>query len=189
MDSDIIFCILEQLTFFDIITCTLVNKQFNHISKNELLWKKMSERDYPDEIDSKYEQNYRGHYRLCKFLDCRKLNWQLMIDSTKDRKCLDISCMGLKSIPSEIGLMTDMKRLCLHRNKLRSLPVELSQLTNLVRLDIDNNKLDSLPSDLSVLTNLQILYIDPSQREIIPSSLEYAVYWTHRYYDKIEFSP
>jgi hypothetical protein len=188
MDSDIIFCIFEHLTFLDIIRCTLVNKQFSHVSKNELLWKRMSEKDYPDEIDGEYEKNYGSYYRLCWFLDCQK-------DIPVDHKCNSLGMhprtisenywnlcdMNLKLIPPEIGLMTNLVMLYLHRNQLKSIPVEISKLTKLTRLDIDNNNYDSIPSELSVLTNLQVLYIDPSQRKMVPPSLEYATHVTRKY--------
>jgi hypothetical protein len=207
MDPDIIFCIFEHLTFLDIIRCTLVNKQFSRVSKNELLWKRMSEKDYPDEIDGEYEKNYGGYYRLCWFLDCQKdipvedkcnslgmhprmtsenywnlcdMNLKLIPPETSENYW-NLCDMNLKLIPPEIGLMTNLVMLYLHRNQLKSIPIEISRLTKLTRLDIDNNNYDSIPSELSALTNLQVLYIDPSQRKMVPPSLEYATHVTRKY--------
>jgi hypothetical protein len=186
MEADIIFCILERLSFFDIVRYGLVNKQINYISKNELIWKRMSEEDYLDKIDDVYKKSYESHYRLYKFLSCYS---ERAIGKVLDLSCSnmnsipsEISLMtnlrhlylygnNLRSIPPEIGLLTNLKELCLHRNSLESLPIEISKLTNLVRLDIDNNKIVSIPFELSVFTKLQELYVNRSQRKLVSSSL------------------
>lgn len=190
MEADIIFCILEQLSFFDIVRYALVNKQINNISKNELLWKKMSEKDYQDKIDDDYKKNYGSHYRLCTFL-----HHYGRLNSIKSITYLDMSCEFIKSIPPEISLLTNLsdfnvydnelrsvpseiclltglEKLFLHNNRLNTLPIELSRLTNLVRLDLDYNDLESIPSELSSLTKLHTLYIDESQIQLIPECVK-----------------
>ena len=46
---------------------------------------------------------------------------------------LDLSGMGLISLPPEIGQLTNLTELTLTDNRLTSLPAEICQLTNLVR--------------------------------------------------------
>jgi Leucine-rich repeat (LRR) protein len=168
MEADIIFCIFGHLTFFDIIRYALVNKQINNISKNELLWKRMSERDYPGIIDSEYVKNYRGYYKLFKFLrSTHKFNY-----ATTKTKFLTISGIDIKSLPREICLLTNLQELYLHNNNLSVLPTELSRLTNLVRLDLDYNELESIPNELSSLTNLHTLFVSGSQVRLIPECVK-----------------
>lgn len=69
MDSDTIFCILEHLSRFgDILSCTVINKQFNKASKNELIWKRLSEIHYLGKIDNNYYENFKSRYKLNRFL-------------------------------------------------------------------------------------------------------------------------
>jgi Leucine-rich repeat (LRR) protein len=169
MDSDIIFCILEHLAFLDIIRCTSVNKQFNHVSNNELLWKKMSEEDYLNKIDDDYEKSYRSHYRLYKFFErCGE-------HATNGGQKLNLSWKNLKSIPSEICLLTNLRELYLHVNRLKVLPVELSRLTNLTQLDLDSNNLEFIPVEFNSLTKLETLYVDRTQFRLVPSHLLHLI--------------
>lgn len=192
MDPDIIYCILTHLSFYNIVNCSLINKQFNHASKNELLWKKLTENDYPvlpfpvlqnpvcehefvprpylhcadylNKIDG-YCKNYASYYKFNKFLECKSR-------PTFQGGVLDLSWKKLQTIPSEIGLLTDLKELYLHRNQLKSLPMELSKLTNLRRLDVDNNELETIPIELTLLTNLQCLFACRNHLDLIPQSLQ-----------------
>jgi hypothetical protein len=163
MNADTIFCIFEYLSFFDIMKCTTINKQFNHVSKNGLLWKKMSERDYSEKIDSNYAKNYIGHYKLYNFLRRHRQHHEIRNDNG-----LNLSREKLKSIPSEICLMTSLKRLYLRENKLRSLPVELGRMTNLISLELQNNKLESIPSEICSLPNLVDMYLHKNELKSLP---------------------
>lgn len=167
MEADIIFCIFEHLTYFDIVRYVQVNKQINNISKNKLIWKKLSDRDCPDKIDSEYIKDYRGHYKLFEFLRYRNRG-----KTTTKSRSLALSFTCIKTLPSEICLLTSLEKLYLHNNKLSSLPTELSRLTNLNRLDLDYNDLESIPSNLSLLTNLRTLYVDKFQVHLIPECVK-----------------
>jgi hypothetical protein len=163
MNADIIFCIFGHLSFCDIMRCGLVSKQFNHVSKNGLLWKKMSEKDYPTEIDSDYAINYIGYYKLYNFLRRRGRHDHKVHDDD-----LDLSMQNLKSIPPELCLMTNLKELMLRDNELVSLPVELSRLTKLTSLRMSCNKLESIPSELCSLPNLRELYLHKNKLRSLP---------------------
>lgn len=60
------------------------------------------------------------------------------------------------TIPSEIGLLTQLTRLSLWKNELKgTIPTTLSRLTQLTHLDFSNNQLTgSIPTSLSSLTQL-----------------------------------
>jgi hypothetical protein len=69
MNTDIIFCILNCLETYDILKCGSVNKQFNKISKNELIWKRLFEAKFGmyqktskrKIIPKNYRMDYKRH--------------------------------------------------------------------------------------------------------------------------------
>jgi GTPase SAR1 family protein len=87
------------------------------------------------------------------------------------RTKLDLSNKGMKSLPAEIGRLTNLKRLYLNRNQLTSVPKELGQLRNLTILDLYNNQLTSVPKELGQLTNLELLWLFGNQLTSVPREL------------------
>jgi len=65
------------------------------------------------------------------------------------------------SIPSGIGLLTNLLWIYLERNQLSgSIPAEIGNLTQLVRLRIHNNKLSgSIPASIGHLNSIQDMYV------------------------------
>lgn len=160
MNSDTIYCILNYLSLHDILTCILINKQFNKVSKCELIWKGLSNKDFPDKIDKNYYENYASHYKLNKFLQDHSMSDM--------REHLGLSVQQLSSLPSEIGLLTNLESLQLPINNLKSLPSSICSLTNLKMLDISWNKLESLPEEIELLTKLRHIEIQMNNIEDIP---------------------
>jgi Leucine-rich repeat (LRR) protein len=62
-----------------------------------------------------------------------------------------------KSLPSEVGQLTNLTELDLDYNELTSLPPEIGQLINLTELDLRGNELTSLPLEITQLTQLKRL--------------------------------
>jgi hypothetical protein len=60
-------------------------------------------------------------------------------------KRLDLSALGLRSLPTEIGQLTALQHLHLGNNWLKSLPPEIGQLTALEELRLGGNRLRSPP--------------------------------------------
>jgi Leucine-rich repeat (LRR) protein len=77
----------------------------------------------------------------------------------------------LASVPSEIGDLTDLKRLSLGDNQLTSLPTEVFSLSDLELLDIRSNQLASLPAEIGQLTSLQFLSLNANQLSSVPSEI------------------
>ena len=98
---------------------------------------------------------------------------------------LDLSGEQLKTLPPEIGKLTQLKKLIFGkyqydeegdvigyiRNNLRVLPVEIGLLHNLEELQIVANKLSSLPSEIGQLTDLQFLHLDGNKLSSLPSEI------------------
>lgn len=86
-------------------------------------------------------------------------------DKIIENDILNLSHLGLTSIPKEIGLLTHLKHLWLSNNKLTNLPEEICHLVNLEKLYLNNNQLTSLPENITNLKKLVILslYTNPIQ--------------------------
>jgi Leucine-rich repeat (LRR) protein len=153
MDSDTIFCILEHLSCLgDILSCTRINKQFNIISKNELIWKRLCEIYYPGKINNSYYENFKSWCGLNRFLE----KYGQFGVTTK----LELGWKLLESLPPEIGLLTGLRDLQLIFNNFESLPSSISLLTNLETLNVGWCGLKSLPEELCLLTKLRHLKIN-----------------------------
>lgn len=76
---------------------------------------------------------------------------------------LDLSKLGLISLPPEIGQLTNLTQLDLAGNQLTSLPIEIGQLISLTRLIIADNKLIELPAEIGQITNLAHLNLSNNQ--------------------------
>ena len=65
----------------------------------------------------------------------------------KEASELDLSGLGLKSLPPQVGNLTNLTFLDLEHNELTALPSEIGCLTNLTGLGLAGNQLTRLPSE------------------------------------------
>lgn len=72
---------------------------------------------------------------------------------------LNLSCMKLRSLPPEIGLLTKLHILHLWHNRLTCLPPQIGRCAQLQELYLSDNQLVSLPDSLQHLTHLKRLYL------------------------------
>lgn len=70
---------------------------------------------------------------------------------------LDLSQLGLRTIPREIGHLVDLQKLDIGANTLTRLPSELGRLRKLRTLYACGNALSELPADFGALTLLRTL--------------------------------
>ncbi|UKO97556.1 COR domain-containing protein [Nostoc sp. UHCC 0870] len=84
---------------------------------------------------------------------------------------LNLSGQRLKTLPPEIGQLTNLQTLYLSSNQLSSLPPEFGQLTNLQSLHLGGNQLSSLPPEIGQLTNLQSLHLGGNQLSSLPPEI------------------
>ncbi len=76
---------------------------------------------------------------------------------------LDLSQLGLKTLPPEIGALRNVQVLQLYNNQLRSLPPEIGALVNLHELNLNGNQFRSFPPQIGVLLNLEKLFLSYNQ--------------------------
>ena len=101
-------------------------------------------------------------------------------------KVLDLSMCGLREIPLEIGLLSDLEVLDLGndamfaefegdpdpaRNFFATLPTEIGCLKNLRGLNLYGTGMNYLPNDFSALTNMEVLNLNGSEFEFFPNEI------------------
>jgi small GTP-binding protein len=84
---------------------------------------------------------------------------------------LDLSYSELKRLPAEIGRLTNLTTLDLSISELKRLPAEIGKLTNLTTLDLSSNQLRSLPAEIGKLTNLTTLDLSNNQLRSLPAEI------------------
>lgn len=84
---------------------------------------------------------------------------------------LDISNVGLTSLPPEIGDLTNLKFLVLSNNKLKSIPAEYGDLVNLEAIYLDHNELTSLPTEISRLQNTVHVSLENNALKSLPEEI------------------
>jgi internalin A len=90
-------------------------------------------------------------------------------------RILDLSDLGLTSLPAEMFKRTSLSVLDLSKNNLTSLPPTISRLANLSWLDVSENKLTSLQPNISHLVNLWKLDISDNELISVPPELSLIV--------------
>ena len=85
---------------------------------------------------------------------------------------LDLSNLGLSTLPENFGSLEKLKWLFLDDNKLTTLPESISNLQELRGLYIKGNHLSSLPSGICALENLRELDLSENSLSEIPSEIE-----------------
>jgi internalin A len=63
------------------------------------------------------------------------------------RAQLDLSGLGLTSLPVDLRRFTRLRTLKVEGNRLRALPAWIGELTNLHRLELRNNRLGRCPQN------------------------------------------
>lgn len=115
----------------------------------------------------------------------------LLIDELSEMKTLrelDLSRLGLKTLPAQIGQLSDLTMLILSYNQITSLPSEICQLEKLEALILDGNQLTSLPPEIGKLKSLIALYIDENQLTSLPNEIGFLRSLQDLYLNKNDLS-
>lgn len=89
----------------------------------------------------------------------------------KRSEYLDLSKLGIGTLPDEVCELTWLTQLLLDANELAELPESFGKLTKLTGLDVSLNRLTILPASFRNLNNLDILFIAYNQLTELPDSL------------------
>lgn len=84
---------------------------------------------------------------------------------------LDLSGIGLTTLPLEIGQLSSLVELSLSDNKLSMLPPEIGRFNALRALYLHNNQLSTLPPEIGQLRALTELHLDGNQLSTLPREI------------------
>jgi hypothetical protein len=84
---------------------------------------------------------------------------------------LSLHCLWLRSLPSGLEQLTDLKRFSLIWNHFQQLPSEINGLSQLEGLSFGNNPLETLSSDIGRFTKLNELNLYGSPLETLPDEI------------------
>lgn len=184
---------MNHLNIFNILLSSKIKqisqlitfREYN-ILNNKYLWRLLHIRDFNiNNINQSYfELNILFHKNsekndLKKLISINKSNisnlhyvsnLQNEIELINLKKLL---CSGnnFKTVPSEIGLLTNLEIIWLNNNELLNLPSEIGFLTHVKTILLQYNKLINLPSSISSLHNLRLLLLQNNPILLLSSEI------------------
>jgi Leucine-rich repeat (LRR) protein len=84
---------------------------------------------------------------------------------------LNLSCMKLRCLPAEIGMVASVRVLHLWRNQLTTLPAQIGRCVGLEELYLSDNQLVSLPDSLLHLPHLRRLFLHGNPKLHLPDTV------------------
>ncbi|MGQ4382828.1 leucine-rich repeat domain-containing protein [Streptomyces sp. SAS_270] len=90
------------------------------------------------------------------------------IAAARESGNLDLSEMGLTSLPEEVCELTRLRMLDVSRNRLTTLPRRIGELTSLTGLLLSDNPISTLPHSVRNLTSLRTLYLRQCNLRTLP---------------------
>ncbi len=93
------------------------------------------------------------------------------LQNASEKTFLDLSGMGLESLPTEIGQLTQLTRLNLRQNRLTTLPATIGKLTRLRELLVDDNYLTSIPEEIGNLSALREVSLTNNHLPELPEEM------------------
>ena len=84
---------------------------------------------------------------------------------------LDLSNMGLTSLPKQVFEISSIRELYLHNNQLETLPEQIKQLRELRVLNVSNNNLRSIPNEIVHLKSVLELNLNGNKFDNFPKQV------------------
>ncbi len=167
LNDDCICHILTFLDLLDIVNCSLINKQFNIVSKNDLIWEQLFENAFYRTIKyptNNFYKNYLKQIKIDKYIVEREI---IDIDAR------DVNCKGrgITYLPKKIGKLTYLEKLYLQKNNIHTIPIVICKLSNLRTLNLSHNWLKIIPQEIGQLILLYEFNVSYNRIEIIPNSI------------------
>jgi len=135
-----IFKTYNYLNINDLFICSLINKQFNNVFNNDMLWKKLIMDNFGDIDINEIQEQYnitKLKYVYKKIKDLLYLNKIFKLNKT-------------------IGSLINLQKLAYSNNQLKEIPKEIIFLINLHTLYLQNNQLKEIPKELKNLIHCTI---------------------------------
>lgn len=99
-------------------------------------------------------------------------DYEDIADKMRDKNTLSlrstVNGLPVKTIPDNIGLLTNLTSLELDGNQITALPEKITTLVNLKHLNLNQNRFKSLPTVLSQFTQLERLSVNMNELNEIP---------------------
>ncbi len=80
---------------------------------------------------------------------------------------------NLLTLPSEIGQLSELRRLIIEENQITNLPSDIGFLSNLKELDLTDNNLTELPDTIGGLNKLEYLDLESNKFMKVPLAITY----------------
>jgi Leucine-rich repeat (LRR) protein len=87
-------------------------------------------------------------------------------------RSLDLSGLGLTSLPPGIGKLQSLEQLHVDNNRLVCLPSEISNLKKLWELTAGHNELESVPAEIWQMPGLQVISLESNKIAELPPAPE-----------------
>jgi hypothetical protein len=84
---------------------------------------------------------------------------------------LDASGIGIKNIPENVFLLTQLKAVWLHENQIFKVPPEIGDLKEVTQIRLFSNNLKFLPAEIGQLRTLQVLWLQKNDLISLPREL------------------
>ena len=84
---------------------------------------------------------------------------------------LDASGIGIKNIPENVFLLTQLKAVWLHENQIFKVPPEIGDLKEVTQIRLFSNNLKFLPVEIGLLRTLQVLWLQKNDLLCLPREL------------------
>jgi len=185
LNKDVLFNIATMLDLDNLLSFCNSDPRINRlICQREAIWLFKLMKEFPN-----YKEyiNQRGRDAYELLVSLTKLKKGIKYEGTiyqlyKVTK-LDLSGKGLKSVPPEIGKLSQLETLWLHYNQITILPPEIGKLSNLQKLYLHGNQITILPSEIGKLSQLRVLSLNNNQIEFLPPEIgnlsQLQILWLH----------
>jgi Leucine-rich repeat (LRR) protein len=104
-----------------------------------------------------------------KCIHKKEVNKRLLVASHTLK--LDASGIGIKNIPENVFLLTQLKAIWLHENQIFKVPPEIGDLKEVTQIRLFSNNLKFLPAEIGHLRTLQVLWLQKNDLLFLPKEL------------------
>ncbi|NJL55090.1 TIR domain-containing protein [bacterium] len=94
---------------------------------------------------------------------------------------LNLSGLGLLSVPDSVGQLANLSALDLSNNRIDSIPKSLKNLSNLTQISLSGNQFKLFPKELTQIRSLRVLIIHDNQFPSLPREIGGLVNLTQLY--------